>query len=164
MLPAINNNDIDTYIALFTSNNRAEMNAYIEQNTELQFFRESGLSLKEYVELSDETGRLASNISQEELAQYAEFKYIYFRMEMTESSSYNFNSNDSGYRIAVLVKENDEWKILRVSTPDVSTIIEQKQGFNTTSEIIAANEQEQAMQIVNKQCIQNGIMLRTMRM
>lgn len=142
MVSAINSKDVDAYIGLFTSENQKEMNEFILQNSAESFFRESGLTVVECIELPDEIGKNAVDILAEEVSAYDEIRYLYFQLEMEEKAV----ADDSGFRVAVLVKENGTWRILRVSVPDISTIIEANEGFHSDAEMESAAEQERAMQ------------------
>ena len=53
------------------------------------------------------------------------------------------------YKIYVLAFENSQWKIMRVSTPDIRVIKDSEEGFNTIKEEKASIEQQQNMMVMS---------------
>ena len=136
---AINKNDLDTYISLFTQNNQEEMKSYIENNGEANFFKESNIQLSNITRLSDQVGKSSANISNKEIEKYSNIVVYYVEMNTKVKNGNGINDDDildNGYtyRDFVIVKENDEWKIMRVSSPDLGIIIDANEGFGTDHE------------------------------
>jgi len=136
---AINKNDLDTYISLFTQNNQEEMKSYIENNGEANFFKESNIQLSNITRLSDQVGKSSANISNEEIEKYSNIVVYYVEMNTKVKNGNGINDDDildNGYtyRDFVIVKENDDWKIMRVSSPNLGIILDANEGFGTDHE------------------------------
>lgn len=143
---AINNGDVDTYISLFTQDNQNEMISYINANGKGYFFQESNIELINITKLSELVGKYSSGISDDEISKYGNMLVFYTEMDIAvknDNGSDNDDILDTGYafRNIIIVKEDDEWKILRVSSPALSVIVDAKEGFGTTHEKIKIEEQ-----------------------
>lgn len=142
---AINNNDVDTYISLFTKDNQEEMMSFTKINGKDNFFQENNIELSKIKKLSDTVGKTI--ISNEENSKYSDIVVYYTETNMKVKNGNGINNDDIldngyAYRVFVIVKENGDWKIVRVSSPDLKTIINAKEGFGTDHEKAIMEDQK----------------------
>lgn len=150
--------DVSSYISCFTSNNQNEMISYIQENGQSDFFKETSVGLLNITKLTNEVGEKTSHMSEDELALYDQYSYYYVELnnvfdEQKVESAPNSDSvmfeDGISYKIYVLAFENSQWKIMRVSTPDISIIKDSEEGFNTINEEKASIEQQKNMKVMN---------------
>lgn len=131
---AINNRDIDSYILLFTNENRMMMSDYIDSYGRDEFFRERSVEIKDISELSGEIGIRSASLSVEESQKSNDIVVYYAELCIDGLQTEN--------KVFVLIKEDGSWKIQRISTPDFVTIIDAGEGFNTITERQQMQRQE----------------------
>ena len=125
--------DVDGYTALFTQENRRAMQEYAEEFGETGFFREDTVEITEVNVLSADTGIRSAGLSPAELAGHEALRVCYAEMNV---------DGEVQYRAFVLAKEAGEWKILRVSVPDLRAVTEAGEGFGSEAESRQMAEQE----------------------
>lgn len=150
---AINSGDVDSYISLFTQDNQNEMLSYLNAYGKSFFFRESNIKLINITKLSEQIGNCSSGINNDEISKYGSIVVFYTEMEIAVKNDNVDNSDDildAGYafRNIIIVKEDGEWKILRVSSPALSVIADSKEGFGTTHEKTKIEEQRIKSQLI----------------
>ena len=132
---AINNKDADAYISLFTKWNQELMRLHIERSTAADFFQEDAIELinvKELVKSKDFATNLTTEYERyEDAAVFYTEEYITL---ISDADVAGMLENGYNYRIYVVVKENGEWKIERVSTPSIFNIVLAGEGFYTKNE------------------------------
>lgn len=128
------NNDIGSYIALFTSENQKSMMEYIDEVGEHDFFREKSIEIVDITVLSEDTGLKSAGVSPTEKADYQDIRVCYVEMAIDTVDE---------YKVFVLAAEKGSWKILRVSVPDFRAIDEASEGFGSYAEQQLLTEQEE---------------------
>ncbi len=149
---AINNNDVDAYIALFTQDNQNEMTSYIKAYGKDDFFQENNVELTNITKLSDQVGKDSSNITKDEISKYSDTT-IYYTEMIVQVKNGNGNDDDDildngyVYKNFIIVKENGDWKISRVSSPDLAIITDKKEGVGTEHEKLKMEDQKTKTQL-----------------
>lgn len=110
---AICSSDVSSYIALFTDENQRNMNEYLDDFGQNDFFREESVEIMRLTKLSTDTGILSAGLSPTEISNYENIIVYYAELSI---------DGNMEYKAFVLVNEDGEWKILRVSTPDLRPI------------------------------------------
>lgn len=146
-IDAINDKDIDNYIALFTQDNQIEMRSYLSEYGKEDFFQEHHIELTNISKLSKQVGEYSSNLSIDELSKFSDTEIYYSEMKVqVEKGNGNENDDilDNGYtyRNFIVVNENGNWKISRVSSPDLLIISDAKESFGTDNEIAEIEDQK----------------------
>lgn len=132
---SINSGDIDRYIKLFTLDNQGEMKDYLDFWGAEKFFRKENIAIKNVKQLSDSVGRRSSAISDDEISKYdAVTVYYTDMMVQTKQSSDELMKSGHQFPNFVFIKESGEWKILRISSPNLKLTIEAGEGFHTIEE------------------------------
>ena len=132
---SINRGDIARYIKLFTSDNQEEMKDYLDSWGTEDFFREENVEIKELKRLSDRVGRRSAAVSDEEVSPYDDVAVYYTDMLVkARDTSDEYVKSGHHFRDFVFVKENGEWKILRISSPNLKVTVGAGEGFGTTGE------------------------------
>lgn len=142
---AINTNDVDAYISLFTKDNQEEMMSFTEKNGKDQFFQENKIELSKIKKLSDKVGNTI--LSDEENRKFRDIVIYYAETDIKVKNNNGINNDDIldngyAYRVFVIAKEDGSWKIVRVSSPDLETIINAKEGLGTDREKMELEEQK----------------------
>lgn len=122
------------------------MQDFIENGREEEFFKEEKVELKGLTKLSEKTGQLSAAVTDKEKEEYDEICVYYAEEDIQYKEGNQIEDDflqDSGrnFLVYVLGKKNDNYKILRISTPVVEIITASNEGFSTTSE--AEFEQKQ---------------------
>jgi len=142
MIDAMNSNDIPLYISTFTQDNRAEMEKVYNKNPDAFYFKEKNVRLVNIKKLPAAIGMAAASVSPREgldpLA--TEVYYVELSFEVDQQEKWLYNGTN--HRVIVMTKENGEWKIVRVSVPSISYIIDKGYGFGTLDEQKAKNIEE----------------------
>lgn len=142
---SINDDDMERYIRLFTSDNQEEMEEYVNLRGAESFFREESVKTEDIRQLSDRVGRRSSAVSDDEISKYEDVAVYYTDMMVkAKDPSDEYVKSGHHFRNFVFVKENGAWKILRVSSPDLKLTIEAGEGFHTIEEQEALARQEHA--------------------
>lgn len=131
---AVTSKDIDQYIELFTLENQRSMYEYVSEFGQKDFFHEEDIEITNIRELSTNTGKRSAGLSIDEVSAYEDLAVYYAEMSV--------NGSQKEYKTFILVKENNKWKILRVSTPDLQAISSAGEDFKTQSERSQSEEQE----------------------
>ena len=137
---AINDGNISNYILLFTEMNRIQMSDYVSAHGSNDFSFEENVEIKNVSELSAETGMRSAGISPQEASAYDDITIYYVELCIGENQIEN--------KVFVLVKENQDWRIHRISTPDFLTIVEAGEGFNNFSEQLQLQNQENKEKLI----------------
>ena len=153
-----NDKNVDDYISLFTIDQRNLMYEHLVQYGEQAFFNNQELEAVNIKVLTDETAYLASAINFSEVQMYGELKCVYVEQEIKEN-----NGSTISYVCFVLAKENNVWKIERVSVPYIQFILENGEQFGGANERVFASRQEAQLQsmIDGRTISQNGMFLTT---
>ena len=106
--------DVSSYIELFTDENQRNMNEYLYEFGQNDFFREKSVEVMQLAKLSTDTGILSAGLSPTEISNYENIIVYYAELLIDRNME---------HKAFVLVKEDDKWKILRVSTPDLRPIV-----------------------------------------
>lgn len=151
-IQAVNNNDIQAYISLFTNENQREMNKYIKEIGPNNFFKEESIALINLTRLSNNIGEKSANISNEENKKYKDTVVYYAEENIQFKQDNGLRTDDildSGYnyRNYVIVREGDQWKLLRVSSPDIVLIDKAKEGFGSKEEKAKINQLKEKINI-----------------
>ena len=154
----VNDKNVDEYISLFTVDQRDLMHKHLVQYGEQSFFNNQKLEAVNIKVLTDETAYIASAINFSEVQMYGELKCVYVEQEIKEN-----NSSTISYVCFVLAKENNAWKIERISVPYIQCIFENGEQFGGVNESVFASRQEAQMQsmIDGRAISQNGMFLTT---
>ncbi|MDE5804072.1 MAG: hypothetical protein K2I22_14290 [Lachnospiraceae bacterium] len=154
----VNDKNVDDYISLFTIDQRDLMHKHLVQYGEQSFFNNQELEAVNIKVLTDETAYIASTINFSEVQMYGELKCVYVEQEIKEN-----NSSTISYVCFVLAKENNAWKIERISVPYIQCIFENGEQFGGVNESVFASRQEAQMQsmIDGRAISQNGMFLTT---
>ncbi|MBD5479728.1 MAG: hypothetical protein HDR14_10650 [Lachnospiraceae bacterium] len=154
----VNDKNVDEYISLFTVDQRDLMHKHLVQYGEQAFFNNQKLEAVNIKVLTDETAYIASAINFSEVQMYGELKCVYVEQEIKEN-----NSSTISYVCFVLAKENNAWKIERISVPYIQCIFENGEQFGGVNESVFASRQEAQMQsmIDGRAISQNGMFLTT---
>ncbi len=157
-IDAVNSKDTETYLSLFTNDNKVEMEAFIEQNGNTDFFKESNIEIKNLKKLSDEVGKESANLTDDEYTKYNDIAVYYTEENTTVKDDNDLVNTDTlsngyTYKDYVIVKENNEWKILRVSTANIIRINSANEGFGTANEENKLNDQKNEISIIPKSII-----------
>ncbi|MDE6128535.1 MAG: hypothetical protein K2G16_05010 [Lachnospiraceae bacterium] len=154
----VNDKNVDDYISLFTIDQRNLMYEHLVQYGEQAFFNNQELEAVNIKVLTDETAFLASAINFSEVQMYGELKCVYVEQEIKEN-----NGSTISYVCFVLAKENNVWKIERVSVPYIQFILENGEQFGGANERVFASRQEAQLQsmIDGRTISQNGMFLTT---
>lgn len=143
---AINANDIDMYIQLFSSDNQDKMNKYVELNGTRQFFHETEVQLVDNLTLENDSIFEYSLITQYELDKFEEYCSIYSLMRIKED-----NELKEDYSVFVLVKENGSWRIYRKIVPNIKVLVDSGVYFRTEGESELLKEQSKKMSALKNQ-------------
>lgn len=141
----VNNKELDNYIELFDSKTQNWMNEY---RNEPDFFLGEKIEIKQIKSLSSEAGRYAAFIKENEFgSKEVSVYYVQAVCDTKDVTSENIKplNGDISY-VFVFVKENNIWKIGRVSIADVSQIVKSGEGFNNQEEGIALVRENYAME------------------
>jgi len=158
---SVNNSNIDGYIDLFTADNQDEMRCYIDDWGENDFFQEDAIEIKNVSQLSDDVGKISSAIFDDEVSEYSDIIVYYVEMNINAQKSTNrCVQNGTVYRNFVIVNENGEWKILRISSPNLKTIIEADEGFNTVEEQVELERKAQIAESLVQEAVDNSLAYR----
>lgn len=130
----VSRKDVNQYIELFTGENQSNMRDYVREFGQDNFFREESVQITKITELSAETGKISAGLSPSEMSDYKNILVYYVEMYVDDSQK--------EYKTFILVCEYEEWKILRVSTPDLKTIVDAGESFDCSSEHEELMEQE----------------------
>lgn len=154
----VNDKNVDDYISLFTIDQRDLMHKHLVQYGEQSFFNNQELEAVNIKVLTDETAYIASAINFSEVQMYGELKCVYVEQEIKEN-----NSSTISYVCFVLARENNAWKIERISVPYIQCILENGEQFGGVNESVFASRQEAQMQsmIDGRAISQNGMFLTT---
>lgn len=142
----INQGDIDGYISLFTERILHEMRDHVAYEGTKGFFKEKNVRLENVSELSEDVGKRSAAISDEEFTAYEDIAVYYTELYIDVSDAEideGIMKNGYNYRVFVIAKEDAQWKIYRVSTPQLSVIVDAGEGFDTKGEEEALRFQEQ---------------------
>lgn len=132
---SVNRDDIARYIKLFTRDNQLEMKAYLDSWGTEDFFHGENIEIKDIKQLSDRVGRRSAGISDDEVSQYDDVVIFYTDMTVHAKQTADENvKNGHTFQDFVFVKENGEWKILRISSPNLKLTMEAGEGFHTIEE------------------------------
>jgi hypothetical protein len=133
---------------LFTEDNQRYINADIRDHGKVGRFHEESVKVINSAKLSDELvgSRAGAGLTYDETSKYRDIVVYYTELliEMKdEFTNEKLDILDSGYayRLFIMVKENGDWKILRVSSPDVRGIVEAGEGFGTQYEQLKGEAQ-----------------------
>jgi hypothetical protein len=141
MVNAMNNQDAVEYTSTFTQTNRVDMEKAYSNSSGEPFFQEKSAQLVNIKKLPADVGIIAAAISpREELGAETEVYYTQLALKVDKEDKWLYNGIN--HRVIVMVNENGEWKISRMSVPDMACIVEKGQGFGTKAE-------EQALRIEN---------------
>lgn len=122
---AVNCSDISNYINLFTEDHQIQMKEYLEIYPDASFFQEEGITVEEAIELSDQALMESTNISEDVLSMYKEYKAYYVEI----LGNLGYDNDNYTFKVFVIVKEKDEWKILNILTPNISRLYEEGVAF-----------------------------------
>jgi hypothetical protein len=136
MIGANNKKDIPLYISTFTQDNRTEMEEAYKENLVSPFFREKSISLVNIKKLPAEVGETAAFVSPREVPDLATTEVYYAELNIRVDKEQKWLYNGINHRVIVVTKENGKWKIVRVSVPQISYILEKGYGFGTKDELI----------------------------
>lgn len=152
----INDKNIEDYISLFTSEQQNLMHKHLVEYGQQTFFNNQELKALDIKVLSDETAYAANAINFSEVKMYEDLKCIYVEQEIKEN-----NSRAVSYVCFILAKENNVWKIERISVPNIQYILENGEQFGNTSESTFASKQEAQLQSIINGCAisHDGILL-----
>ncbi len=140
----VNSQNLDNYIGLFDSTTQSWMN---QQRNDPNFFLGEIVEIEQVKALSNETGMKAAFIEEGEFgSNEVSVYYVQANCDTTNVTSENIKSlnGDVSY-VFVFVKENDIWKIGRVSIADINQIVKAGEGFSNTIENIALAKEGNAM-------------------
>lgn len=140
----VNNKQLEEYISLFDSETQNWMN---EQKEDSNFFIGEFIDILEIKELSIETGKKAAFIEDNEFHDLqTKVYYVQVDCDTTNVNNENIKPLD-GYipYVFVLVLENSQWKIGRVSIADVSQIISSGEGLENDIEEETAMKESLSM-------------------
>jgi len=142
----VSRGDIEGYIPLFADDIRQEMLDYVDRWGTGDFFRESRLSVINIKKLSNDTGRLAASVSYDEEEKYPELAVYYAELDV----AYKDERPEAGskYQVFVTVKEDGAWKLYRVSVPNLIAIDRAGEGFGTSDEKAAVEEEKQRINLL----------------
>lgn len=158
VIEAENQLEAETYIDLFTEENQNEMEEYVVQYGEDEFFKEDSVNLIKLKKLSDEVGKMSAQITMEELQNYDYFLFYYAelnikfnaeKVEKLEKENHDIFEDGICYRVYVLVQEKGQWKVMRISTPNMGLIEEAGEGLHTHNEKMALREQKKRMEVIH---------------
>lgn len=131
----VSDGDVERYITLFTADNQREMESYINDFGTDDFFKEESVELKNVTLLSEQVGKSSASISSNEVSEYDGLAVYYVEMVIDAKAGTNeLVENGYAYRDFVIVQEDEAWKILRVSSPNLKMITNAGEGFDTAGE------------------------------
>lgn len=143
---AINHEDVDGYISLFTERIRCEMEDHVAYEGTKGYFKEEHVRLENVSKLSADVGKRSASVSEEELSAYEDivvyYAELYMDIQDTEIDK-RIMKTGYNYRVFVMAKEDAQWKLYRVSAPRLSMIVDAGEGFDTKEEQEALRVQEQ---------------------
>lgn len=154
----VNDKNVDDYILLFTADQRNLMHNHLVQYGEQAFFKNQELKAVNVKLLTDDTAYIANAISFSEAQMYGGLKCVYVEQEIKEN-----NASTISYVCFVLAKENNVWKIERISVPNIQYILENGEQFGDVNESVFASRQEAQLQsmIDGRAISQDGMFLTT---
>lgn len=147
-ITCINERDIDLYIELFTDENVKLMKDFRNKHSDGEFFNNKILTLIDYKVLTKETANNAIILQKDEVQGYED--YMVFYTEILEQDIQTANSSSEFYCF-LCIRDGEEWKISRVSVPNIDYIIYCEEGLLTEEEKIAQREQHSAMDFCQEQ-------------
>ena len=155
---AVNNNDVAGYISLFTESIQSEMEEYLTYTEdEESFFKENSIQIVNTTKLSTDVGELSAALNNDEISTYEDVAVYYAEMYIDVDNDVNLGEgiSDEGYnyKVFVIVKENGQWKIYRVSTPNLKAITDAGEGFNSSNEQLALDNQLEAQSEITNNLI-----------
>lgn len=151
----INNKDINGYISLFTADQRDLMYKHLLQNGTQTFFKDQELMAVNIKTLTDETACVANAINISETREYGELKTVYVEQEIKENAASTIS-----YVCFVLAKENNIWKIERISTPNIQCILDNNEQFGNVNErMLASMQKKQLQSIISGKTVERDNML-----
>ena len=114
---AVNNQNIEEYISLFESGIQKEMKEYIDTCGSTDFFSEQRRDIVSIVSASDEVAMQEKDTFSDVLVLRVRENIQYNTKYLAENSNISSGIQENYY---ILVKEDEDWKIYRVSATKVS--------------------------------------------
>lgn len=140
----VNNQELDNYIDLFDSETQNWMN---QSKDDPNFFLGEQIDIKHVKMLSADTGEEAAYIEDGEFGNKdVSVYYVQAVCDTSNVISENIKPlNGNISYVFVFVKENETWKIGRVSIADISRVVEKGEGFNNEVENNSLMRENNAM-------------------
>ncbi|GAB4274040.1 SpoIID/LytB domain-containing protein [Thermincola ferriacetica] len=159
MVDAMNSQDIPGYVNTFTKENRVEMEKVVSEN--IPFFKEKSASLVNIKKLPFEIGSIAAALSEREGFDPSNTEIYYVALKLKVDKEQKWLYNGVNHKVIVLTKENNEWKIARISVPNLRYLVDNGQGFGTKEEnqaLVIEDTMEKKGLVLNNQgeVIENG--------
>lgn len=133
VIQAINNENIEDYISLFSLKNREWMNEYIDANGISNFFEEDSIELLEIKELSYNVGIMAAGITPHEMDENKNIVVFYAKEYITAKVASERINGGTQYKLYVTATEGNYTRLIRISEPAIDIITRFGEGFSDDS-------------------------------
>ncbi|PIX29605.1 MAG: hypothetical protein COZ65_01445 [Caldiserica bacterium CG_4_8_14_3_um_filter_35_18] len=141
MVEAVNNRDIPSYINCFVESERKDMEDFTSRYPS-EFFREKEYKLVNIKELPKEIiPAIGASISRNANLDGERFFYCGIDMRLDREEKWLYNGIN--YRVIVMDKEDNNWKIGGIIVPSYKVLVDSGYGFGTSEEVASVKIEEE---------------------